>query len=54
MVWWSIAIFWIGGCLAILLAALVNWARHGDDLEKQSPSRTPELPVGGDQATPDA
>ena len=45
--WWLLATFWIGGCLGILLSALLHIVRRGDDLEEQVASRgSSVLPAG--------
>jgi hypothetical protein len=50
--WWLLAIFWIGGCLGILLAVLLHMARDRDDREKRFLSGAGELPPAGKEATP--
>ena len=52
--WWLLAAFWLGGCLSIVLVALLNMARHGDDLEEEVLAGARRLPFGGGQATPEA
>lgn len=51
-VWWLLAVFWVGGCLGILIAVLLHMAREGDDLEKQFWSGARELSLGGKQTAP--
>jgi hypothetical protein len=51
--WWLLAIFWIGGCVGILLAVLLHMARDRDDREKQFLSGAGEFPLGGRQTTSD-
>jgi hypothetical protein len=50
--WWLLAIFWIGGCMGILLAVLLHMARDRDDREKQFLSGAGERPLGGKRTTP--
>ena len=50
--WWLLAIFWVGGCMGILLAVLLHMARDRDDREKQFLSGAGEFPLGGKQTTP--
>jgi hypothetical protein len=51
--WWLLAIFWIGGCVGILLAVLLHMARDRDDREKQFLSGAGEFPLGGKQTASD-
>jgi hypothetical protein len=52
--WWLLAAFWLGGCLSIVLVALLYMARSGDDLEEEVLAGARQLPFGGEQATPEA
>jgi len=52
--WWLIATFWIGACVGIFVASLLQMARHGDDRERQHLSGAEELSRGGNRATPNA
>jgi hypothetical protein len=50
--WWLLAIFWIGGCMGILLAVLLHMARERDDREKQFLLGARDFPLGGRRTTP--
>jgi hypothetical protein len=50
--WWLLAVFWIGGCLGILIAVLLHTARDRDDRERQFLSGWRQLSLGGKQTTP--
>jgi hypothetical protein len=50
--WWLLAVFWVGGCLGILIAVLLHMARDRDDWERPFLSGGRELSLGGKQTTP--
>ena len=52
--WWLLVAFWIGGCLSILLVALLHMVRNGDDAAEHTLYDVRHLPLGGEQTTPEA
>ena len=49
--WWLLVAFWIGGCLSILLVALLHMVRNGDDAEEHAVFDVRRSPLGGEQVT---
>jgi hypothetical protein len=52
--WWLLAAFWLGGCLGLLLVALLHMARFADGAKDQVLPGARQLPFGGEKATPEA
>lgn len=52
--WWLLVAFWMGGCLSILLVALLHMVRRGDDAEEHILSGARQLPFASEQTTPEA